>query len=261
MTREKGEKYLGYFYKVPRTYLETDYKELMVRFCLACDSNIDSYTSVCIGRICEMCGYSTTNRNKTNGSFSSYVKGVLRQLIENEEIIQTWGGNINSVKGGSLLQFKLLDKFFDSQPDNFSKLTKEAFDTLMRIECKFTKATLLKIYTYIRGHIIENSTTTYGFYKSVDIACLELAVSRQTLDDCLDLFVENGLFIRHLTGSCYVNGNPKNVPNIYVLPDGNAQSNIDIILKEMKQRYKVKKFAPMLLPNIKKKEKLSNSGD
>ena len=58
-----------------------------------------------------------------------------------------------------------------------------------------------------------------------------------------------------------MNGNPKNVPNIYVLPDDNAQSNIDIILKEMKQRDKVKKFAPMLLPNIKKKEKLSNSDD
>ena len=38
-------------------------------------------------------------------------------------------------------------------------------------------------------------------------------------------------------------------------------NNIDTILKEMKQRYKVKKFAPMLLPNIKKKEKLSNSDD
>ena len=58
-----------------------------------------------------------------------------------------------------------------------------------------------------------------------------------------------------------MNGNPKNAPNIYVLPDDNAQSNIDIILKEMKQRYKVKKFAPMLLPNIKKKANLSNSGD
>ena len=45
------------------------------------------------------------------------------------------------------------------------------------------------------------------------------------------------------------------MPLIYVLPDENAQINIQALLEQMKQRYKVDEFAETLIPNLKNKSK------
>ena len=41
-------------------------------------------------------------------------------------------------------------------------------------------------------------------------------------------------------------GKPKNVPNIYVLPDDNAEANIIALIDELKTKYNVDNFAPIL---------------
>ena len=49
--------------------------------------------------------------------------------------------------------------------------------------------------------------------------------------------VLNNLFIKYATGSCYIDGEPRNVPNIYVLPDDQddqAENNIKALLEELK---------------------------
>lgn len=65
--------------------------------------------------------------------------------------------------------------------------------------------------------------------------------------------VLNNLFIKYTTGSCYIDGEPRNVPNIYVLPDDQAENNIKALLKELKQRYGVEEFAPVLAPSVNSK--------
>lgn len=63
----------------------------------------------------------------------------------------------------------------------------------------------------------------------------------------------NKLFIKYTTGSCYIDGEPRNVPNIYVLPDDQAENNIKVLLEELKQKYNVEDFAPALVPSTNNK--------
>lgn len=65
--------------------------------------------------------------------------------------------------------------------------------------------------------------------------------------------VLNNLFIKYTTGSCYIDGELRNVPNIYVLPDDQAENNIKALLEELKQRYRVEDFAPVLISSANNK--------
>mgnify|MGYP004664999241 FL=1 len=65
--------------------------------------------------------------------------------------------------------------------------------------------------------------------------------------------VLNNLFIKYATGSCYIDGEPRNVPNIYVLPDDQAENNVKALLEELKQRYRVEEFAPVLISSANNK--------
>ena len=239
---------MDYFYKVPidlTDYFENDYKQIMVRLCLERYSNIEGVCFTSISLICEKCGYSVDRHNK---SFLAYVRKVLLSLVENNEITQIYGKGINSVSVTGLVGFYLENKFYSLPTKMFAKLSYDVFDTIINIDYPLSKPTLLKVYIYIRGRIIENEQQAYGFYGSVERVVKDLDLNRKTVDTCLDLFIDHNLFIKYTTGSCYINGDPKNVPNIYVLPDDQAENNIKALLEELKQRYKVETFASVLTP-------------
>lgn len=240
---------MDYFYKIPidlTDYYENDYKRIMVRLCLERYSNIEGVCFTSISLICEKCGYSSANRH--NKSFSTYVRKVLVSLVKNNEITQIYGKTIDSVSVTGLVGFYLENKFYNIPTKMFAKLSYDVFDTIIGIDYPLSKPTLLKVYTYIRGRIIENEQQAYGFYGSIERVVKNLDLNRKTIDTCLDLFVTNNLFIKYTTGSCYVNDEPRNIPNIYVLPDEQAESNIKALLEELKLRYGVDEFAPVLTP-------------
>ena len=244
---------MGYFYKVPidlTDYFENDYKQIMVRLCLERYSNIEGVCFTSISLICEKCGYSVDRHNK---SFLAYVRKVLLTLIENNEITQIYGKSIDSVLVTGLVGFYLEDKFYSLPTKMFAKLSYDVFDTIIDIDYPLSKSTLLKVYTYVRGRIIENEQQAYGFYGSLERAVRDLNFNRKTIDTCLDAFVDHNLFIKYTTGSCYIDGEPRNVPNIYVLPDDQAENNIKALLEELKQRYNVENFAPALIPSANNK--------
>lgn len=252
---------MNYFYKVPTTYLENDYKELMIRFCIDSRKDYNGRTATSIGAICTRCGYSPNNRDSNKGSFSTYIRETLSWMVQNGEIQQTYGDDVSGVRLNNHIEFQILDKFYENQPTKtFCKLTEEVFDTIIGMDSKYSSLTLLKLYTYIRSHIVESTRTAYGFNKSIEIAHIETGVSRKTFDECLVLFVEHGLFIKHITGGCYIRNQPRTMPNIYVLPDNNADENIKAILDEMKKRYAVDEFLPQIGNNFKKNADLSNKG-
>lgn len=223
----------------------------MIKLCLERYSNIEGVCFTSISLICEKCGYSFANRH--NKSFLAYVRKVLASLIESNEITQIYGKSIDSVSVTGLVGFYLEDKFYSLPTKMFAKLSYDVFDTIIGIDYPLSKPTLLKVYAYIRGHIIENEQLAYGFYGSIERAVKDLNLSRKTVDACLDLFVEHNLFIKYTTGSCYIDGEPRNVPNIYVLPDDQAENNIKALLEELKQRYGVEKFAPVLISSANNK--------
>jgi hypothetical protein len=244
---------LDYFYKVPidlTDYFENDYKQIMVRLCLERYSNIEGVCFTSISLICEKCGYSVDRHDK---SFSGCVRKVLLSLVKNSEITQIYGKDISSVPISNQVGFYLEDKFYSIPTKMFTKLSYDVFDTIIGIDYPLSKPTLLKVYIYIRGRIIENEQQAYGFYGSIERAVKDLDLSRKTVDACLDLFVDHNLFIKYTTGSCYIDGEPRNVPNIYVLPDDQAENNIKALLEELKQRYGVDEFAPVLISSANNK--------
>lgn len=244
---------MDYFYKVPidlTDYFENDYKQIMVRLCLERYSNIEGVCFTSISLICEKCGYSVDRHDK---SFSGCVRKVLLSLVKNSEITQIYGKDIDSVPISNQVGFYLEDKFYSLPTKMFAKLSYDVFDTIISIDYPLSKSTLLKVYVYIRGRIIENEQQAYGFYGSIERAVKDLDLSRKTVDACLDLFVDHNLFIKYTTGSCYIDGEPRNVPNIYVLPDDQAENNIKALLEELKQRYGVEEFAPVLAPSVNSK--------
>lgn len=239
---------MEYFYKVPidlTDYFENDYKKIMVRLCLERYSNIEGVCFTSISLICEKCGYSVDRHDK---AFSGYVRKVLLSFVKSNEITQVYGKDIGSAPISSQIGFHLENKFYELPTKMFAKLSYDAFDTIISIDYPLSKPTLLKVYTYIRGRIIENEQQAYGFYGSIERVIRDLDLSRKIVDACLDLFVEHNLFIKYTTGSCYINDEPRNVPNIYVLPDDQAENNIKALLDELKQRYGVEEFAPVLTP-------------
>lgn len=239
---------MDYFYKVPfdlTDYYENDYKRIMVRLCIERYSNIEGVCFISISLICEKCGYSDDRHNK---SFSTYVRKILVSLVKNNEITQIYGKTINSVSTTGIVGFYLENKFYNIPTKMFAKLSYDVFDTIINIDYPLSKPTLLKVYTYIRGRIIENEQQAYGFYGSIERAVKDLDLSRKTVDACLELFVDHNLFIKHTTGSCYINDESRNIPNIYVLPDDQSENNIKGLLEELKQRYGVDEFAPILIP-------------
>lgn len=229
---------------------EIDYRSEMIKFCLWEKINLTGTSTVSIDYIRKRCGYSSDNRNKN--SFSSYIRNTLKDFIQTNQLVQVYGEDVLTATSTSYLEFKILQSFYEMQGKIYAKLTTLVFNNLMSISCNLSKAVLLKIYAYMRSHMIENSQQSYGFSTGLDKTIVrELGLNRKTIDICLSAFVDYGLFIKYTTGSYYSNGNPKNAPNIYVLPDENAQANIQALLEQMKQRYNVDEFAEVLKPNTK----------
>lgn len=177
------------------------------------------------------------------------MRFVLKDLIARGEIIQIYGDNIDTALGISYLEFKILDKFYNMPSNTFAKLTVPVFNSILDIKCSVSKPSLLKVYTYMRCHMIENPPQPYGFRYGLDKTIVrDLHLNRKTVDTCLDAFVDKNIFIKYTTGSYCKDGEPKNAPNIYVIPDENAENNIKALLEELKQRYGVEQFAPILTP-------------
>lgn len=239
---------MDYFYKIPTDYNATDYKKEMIKFCLWEKSTLNGTVSISINYIRWRCGYSNSNRNKN--SFADFTRTTLNELIGGGEITQIYGDDVLTASGTSYLEFKILNELDDVQTKTFAKLTTPVFDKLMAIKCPLSKATLLKIYTYMREEMIESQEKAYGFKLGLDNTIVkDLSLNRKSIDTALEAFVDNGIFIKHTTGSYWVNDAPRNAPNIYVLPDDKADSNIKSLLEELKQRYGVDDFAPILKPS------------
>lgn len=235
------------FYQVPADYNETDYKRELIKFCLWEKSTLNDTASISINYIRDRCRYSESNRNKN--SFSAYVRFVLKDLIARGEIVQIYGEDIDTALGISYLEFKILDKFYNMPSNIFAKLTVPVFNSILDIKCSVSKPILLKVYTYMRCHMIENPPQPYGFRYGLDKTIVrDLHLNRKTVDTCLDAFVDKNIFIKYTTGSYCKDGEPRNAPNIYVIPDDNAENNIKALLEELKQRYGVDKFVPIITP-------------
>lgn len=226
---------------------DVNFKEILIIYTLLRNKTAENKVFTSISSICTECGYSNENRGKD--SFNAYIRMILKDFINKKEIVQIYGKDLDTVTSTGLIVFKIENNFYDLAIRKIMQITPNEFDIIVNINSpSVSAATLFKLYVYMRHHIATDNLPIIGFIGSVERAVKDLDLSRKTVDACLDLFVEHNLFIKYTTGSCYINDKPRNVPNIYVLPDDQAENNIKALLDELKQRYGVEEFAPVLAP-------------
>ena len=220
-----------YFFKLPAKGKTELFKEMMIKYCLDETKSINDKTLTSIEYICYRCNRSTSNRNKPT-SFLSYIRQEIISMIANGELVQTYGENITACRISSIVGFEIKPKFYAYAKNGFCKLTDEVFEKITHIDFKCSTANAFRIYAYIRSGICANPDTSYGFYKSINNIYQDLGfTNRHIVDDALNKFVDYGLFQKEtpvIKGLSYV-------PNIYVLPDENAESNIKGITKILKE--------------------------
>lgn len=206
---------------------------MMIKYCLDEQKSINNKTLTSIEYICRRCNRSLSNRNKET-SFLSYIRRELTAMVANGELEQTYGENVAVCRIGSMLGFEIKPKFYAYLGNGgFCKLTDNAFDKITHIDFKCSTVNAFRIYAYIRSGISENVGSPHGFYKSIDNIYDDLGfANRNVIDDTLNKFVENGLFKKTTP---IIEGLPEYVPNIYVLPDDNADNNIKSIIKVIKE--------------------------
>lgn len=186
--------------------------------------------------LCELSNYSTTDRRK--GSFFSSIKFSL-QRFRDMGLIE-FGRNIQSVddiRPQGLLQINLT-KNFDIE-EKYTMITEREINSILNCKTYNSLSSILRTYLYVKSFMLidykhpENAISAY--YVARKIAANTLKMSLPKYDGCLETLCDLGLLICHQTGSYYTYHGITNAPNIYVLNNDNAMSNVRGALNRLKQ--------------------------
>ena len=203
-------------------------------------------------------GYKT-HRNKPK-AFRE-VLDVLEYMINNKmiEVKQ----DLDSLNYDTGIEIKIIPENFD-YPDKFGKLTTSQFDVIMMADSSLNKENVLMAFLYINSYIGCRSKQDDGseydnakdnpeaFYRSVQNMSEELAMSKDTINQCIEYLTTSSetheaLLIKREVGSVQPDKTkpPKNVPNIYVLNNEGYEQEIKWALNKMLELYQVDEFCPM----------------
>ena len=202
-------------------------------------------------------GYKT-HRNKPK-AFRE-VLDVLEYMINNKmiEVKQ----DLDSLSYDTGIEIKIISENFD-YPDKFTKLTTSQFDAIMMADSSLNKENILMAFLYINSYIGCRSRQDDGseydnakdnpeaFYRSIQNMSEELAMSKDTINQCIDYLITSSetheaLLIKREVGSVqpYKTKPPKNVPNIYVLNKDGYEQEIKWALNKILELYQVDEFFP-----------------
>ena len=203
-------------------------------------------------------GYKT-HRNKPK-AFRE-VLDVLEYMINNKTIEVKQ--DLDSLSYDTGIEIKIIPENFD-YPDKFTKLTTSQFDTIMMADSSLNKENILMAFLYINSYIGCRSRQDDGseydnakdnpeaFYRSIQNMSEELAMSKDTINQCIEYLttsseIREALLIKREVGSVQPDKTkpPKNVPNIYVLNKEGYEQEIKWALNKMLELYQVHEFCPM----------------
>ena len=220
--------------------------------------SIEDFSWITIRKVLSFYGYKTTSRKPK--AFKE-ILDVLEYMINNKmiEVKQ----DLDSIGYDTGIEIQIIPENFD-HPNKFTKITSSQIDTIMMADSSINKENLLIAFLYINSYIgfrkneneIENiniDTSSTGnplaFWKSIQSMAKDLAMSRQTITDCIDYLTTSTdtnepLLIKHETGYIPQEDNkpPKQAPNIYVLNKEGYEKEIQWALNKMMEIYKVDHF-------------------
>ena len=217
----------------------------------------EDYSWITIRKILEFYGYKT-HRNKPK-AFRE-ILDVLEYMINNKmiEVKQ----DLDSLSYDTGIEIKIISDNFDC-PEKFGKITSSQFDVIMMADSSLNRENILMAFLYINSYIgcrpKKDDGSEYdnakdnpeAFYRSIKNMSEELAMSKDTINQCINYLTtstENNpaLLIKREVGSVQPDKSkpPKNVPNIYVLNKEGYEREIEWALNKMLQLYQVDEFYP-----------------
>ena len=207
----------------------------------------------------EFYGYKTA-KNKPKAFHE--ILDVLEYMINNN-MIQV-KQDLDSVGYDTGIEIKIIPENFDAT-DKFSKITSSQLDFIMMSESSINKENILMAFLYINSYIFirpknknneeiisDPKSKPEAFFRSMESMSKELAISKDTLNQCIQCLTSSTedkqpLLIKREVGSIQPNPKkpPQNVPNIYVLNKEGYEQEIEWAISKMLEIYDVDSFGAL----------------
>lgn len=268
-------KHKEYFTRVPNSFIQVDIKKkyhlhrifYLVYILIDKHRSYEDQSYIVISEIFNLCKYKQTKHKPK--IFFEIIKCLLF-LHESNMINITSDFDIYSVGYNECIQMDIIPENFDAT-DRFGKITSSQLDFIMMNESSINKENILMAFLYINSYIFirpknkDNGETMYNpeskpeaFWRSMETMAKELAMSKDTLNQCIQCLTSSfgdkkPLLIKREVGSIQPNPKkpPQNVPNIYVLNKEGYEQEIKWAISKMLEIYNVDSFGELTGKDVK----------
>ena len=268
-------KHKEYFARVPNSFIQVDIKKkyhlhrifYLIYILIDKHRSYEDQSYIVISEIFNLCKYKQTKHKPK--IFFEIIKCLLF-LHESNMINITSDFDIHSVGYNECIQMDIIPENFDAT-DKFSKITSSQLDFIMMSESSINKENILMVFLYINSYIFirpknKNNEETISdpkskpeaFFRSMESMAKELAISKDTLNQCIQCLTSSSenqkpLLIKREVGSIQPDPKkpPQNVPNIYVLNKEGYEQEIEWAILKMLEVYNVDSFGELTGKDVK----------
>lgn len=263
------------FTRVPNSFIQVDIKKkyhlhrifYLIYILIDKHRSYEDQSYIVISEIFNLCKYKQTKHKPK--IFFEIIKCLLF-LHESNMINITSDFDIHSVGYNECIQMDIIPENFDAT-DKFSKITSSQLDFIMMSESSINKENILMAFLYINSYIFirpknKNNEETISnpkskpeaFFRSMESMAKELAISKDTLNQCIQCLTSSSenqkpLLIKREVGSIQPDPKkpPQNVPNIYVLNKEGYEQEIEWAILKMLEVYNVDSFGELTGKDVK----------
>lgn len=268
-------KHKEYFTRVPNSFIQVDIKKkyhlhrifYLIYILIDKHRSYEDQSYIVISEIFNLCKYKQTKHKPK--IFFEIIKCLLF-LHESNMINITSDFDIHSIGYNECIQMDIIPENFDAT-DKFSKITSSQLDFIMMSESSINKENILMAFLYINSYIFirpknKNNEETISnpkskpeaFFRSMESMAKELAISKDTLNQCIQCLTSSNenqkpLLIKREVGSIQPDPKkpPQNVPNIYVLNKEGYEQEIEWAILKMLEVYNVDSFGELTGKDVK----------
>ena len=268
-------KHKEYFTRVPNSFIQVDIKKkyhlhrifYLIYILIDKHRSYEDQSYIVISEIFNLCKYKQTKHKPK--IFFEIIKCLLF-LHESNMINITSDFDIHSVGYNECIQMDIIPENFDAT-DKFSKITSSQLDFIMMSESSINKENILMVFLYINSYIFirpknKNNEETISdpkskpeaFFRSMESMAKELAISKDTLNQCIQCLTSSSenqkpLLIKREVGSIQPDPKkpPQNVPNIYVLNKEGYEQEIEWAILKILEVYNVDSFGELTGKDVK----------
>lgn len=268
-------KHKEYFARVPNSFIQVDIKKkyhlhrifYLIYILIDKHRSYEDQSYIVISEIFNLCKYKQTKHKPK--IFFEIIKCLLF-LHESNMINITSDFDIHSVGYNECIQMDIIPENFDAT-DKFAKITSSQLDFIMMNESSINKENILMAFLYINSYIFirpknknneeiisDPKSKPEAFFRSMESMAKELAISKDTLNQCIQCLTSSSenqkpLLIKREVGSIQPDPKkpPQNVPNIYVFNKEGYEQEIEWAILKMLEVYNVDSFGELTGKDVK----------